>query len=96
MTVDIQALPDIGVSQSRALEDAVDKEDRENQVMAFFDTLGERCKEILRLCLRKEQSYQHIASQLGVSYGYLRKKKSACLGSLVKKMEAANALNARR
>lgn len=48
-----------------------------------FEKLGESCKEIIRRCMSGEDQ-ELIAEQLKVTYGYLRKKKSECMASLVK------------
>lgn len=48
-----------------------------------FEKMGDACKEILRRYMSGE-AQEIIASQLNVSYGYLRKKKSECMGALTK------------
>lgn len=50
--------------------------------LTMFEKLSERCREIITLAL-SDQHQEKIAEQLGVSYGYLRKKKSECLASLI-------------
>jgi len=47
-----------------------------------FERLGEKCKEILRMSLTGERQ-EKIAEALGVTYGYLRKKKSECMATLM-------------
>ncbi|HVU85038.1 MAG TPA: RNA polymerase sigma factor [Puia sp.] len=47
-----------------------------------FERLGEKCREILRMSLTGERQ-EKIAEMLGVSYGYLRKKKSECMATLM-------------
>lgn len=44
--------------------------------------MGERCQEIIRLSLT-DKPQEEIAAKLGVTYGYLRKKKSECMASLI-------------
>ena len=51
--------------------------------MSMFEKLGERCREIIRKCLGSKPQ-DEIAAELGVSYAYLRKKKSECTAELVK------------
>jgi len=47
-----------------------------------FQRLGEKCREILRMSLTGERQ-EKIAEALGVTYGYLRKKKSECMATLM-------------
>ncbi len=59
---------------------------QEEQAALFlkaFEKLGERCKEIIRWSMQGE-AQEKVAETLGVTYGYLRKKKSECMASLVK------------
>ncbi len=46
-----------------------------------FKELGEKCQELLRLSF-KLSSMEEVATKLAVSYAYVRKKKSLCLGTL--------------
>ncbi len=48
-----------------------------------FEKLGDRCKEIISWSMKGE-AQEKVAEALGVTYGYLRKKKSECMASLVK------------
>lgn len=54
-----------------------------------FEQLGERCKEIIRWSMKGE-AQEKVAETLGVTYGYLRKKKSECMASLVKLIDRKN------
>ncbi|MHA4811383.1 RNA polymerase sigma factor [Flavitalea flava] len=57
----------------------------EGKVRLFFrefERLGEKCREIIRLHLTGEKQ-EKIAATLGVTYGYLRKKKSECMATLL-------------
>jgi RNA polymerase sigma factor (sigma-70 family) len=59
---------------------------QEGQTKLFvhaFRQLGEKCREIIQRSLRDEHQ-EKIAASLGVTYGYLRKKKSECMASLIK------------
>lgn len=49
----------------------------------MFEKLGERCKEIIQESLNTN-SQEKVAEKLGVTYGYLRKKKSECMAGLIK------------
>ncbi|MBC8053841.1 MAG: sigma-70 family RNA polymerase sigma factor [Sphingobacteriaceae bacterium] len=48
----------------------------------MFEKLGERCKEIISESL-KGDAQEMVAEKLGVTYGYLRKKKSECMAALI-------------
>ncbi|TAE39495.1 MAG: sigma-70 family RNA polymerase sigma factor [Sphingobacteriales bacterium] len=52
-----------------------------------FDKLGTRCKEIITWSL-KGDAQEKVAEALGVTYGYLRKKKSECMATLIKMVNA--------
>jgi len=54
-----------------------------------FEQLGERCKEIISWSMKGE-AQEKVAETLGVTYGYLRKKKSECMASLVKLIDRKN------
>ncbi|MBE9602119.1 RNA polymerase sigma factor [Pedobacter sp. MC2016-24] len=51
-----------------------------------FGKLGERCKEIITWSMKGE-AQEKVAEALGVTYGYLRKKKSECMASLMKMVQ---------
>ncbi|GAB3364497.1 hypothetical protein GCM10027566_33990 [Arachidicoccus ginsenosidivorans] len=89
-TIDIEDAGDIGTHQFKELEGLIETQEKENIIMRFYQKLGDRCREILRLCLQKGSSQEIIADQLGVSYGYLRKKKSACMAQLINSVHSAN------
>jgi len=48
----------------------------------MFQKLGTACKELLSATF-KIKSMEEVASSLGVSYAYARKKKSLCIGKLI-------------
>ena len=58
--------------------------------IAMFEQLGERCREIIRKCLGKKPQ-DEVAEELGVSYAYLRKKKSECTAELIKLVKTKQA-----
>ncbi|RZK81328.1 MAG: sigma-70 family RNA polymerase sigma factor [Pedobacter sp.] len=61
-------------------------EDQAKQSAMFysaFGKLGDRCKEIITWSMKGE-AQEKVAETLGVTYGYLRKKKSECMASLIK------------
>jgi RNA polymerase sigma factor (sigma-70 family) len=49
----------------------------------MFDQLGKACKELLKATFTTK-SMEEVAVKLGQSYGYVRKKKSLCIGQLTK------------
>jgi RNA polymerase sigma factor (sigma-70 family) len=67
-----------------SLQMAMETESFETKKMIFdskFKELGEKCQELIRLSF-KLPSMEEVAAALGVTYGYVRKKKSLCLGQL--------------
>ena len=58
--------------------------------IAMFEKLGERCREVIRKCLGNKPQ-DEVAEELGVSYAYLRKKKSECTAELIKLVKARQA-----
>ncbi|MCA5006433.1 RNA polymerase sigma factor [Sphingobacterium bovistauri] len=71
---------------SQAWDEMLETVNRENTVMALLDTLGESCQQIIKRCML-EKHQEKIAESMGISYAYLRKKKSECMASLVKKVK---------
>ncbi|HLT87259.1 MAG TPA: sigma-70 family RNA polymerase sigma factor [Sphingobacterium sp.] len=61
--------------------------EKENILMELLDTLGERCQEIIKRCMVSKNQEQ-IAASLGLTYAYLRKKKSECMAKLGEKVKA--------
>ncbi len=51
-----------------------------------FDQLGKACKELLKATFTIK-SMEEVALKLGQSYGYVRKKKSLCIGRLTKMVQ---------
>ena len=63
------------------------EESRARLFLEQFARLADKCKEILRLSLTGE-AQEKIAGKLGVTYGYLRKKKSECMATLLSYIQA--------
>jgi RNA polymerase sigma factor (sigma-70 family) len=64
-------------------------EQQQEQSILFlkaFEKLGERCKEIIKWSMQGD-AQEKVAEALGVTYGYLRKKKSECMASLIKMVQ---------
>lgn len=60
--------------------------EKERVVIEVLGTLGERCQEIIRRCM-VNKNQEKIAESLGLSYAYLRKKKSECMAKLGEKVK---------
>ena len=69
--------------------DELEKQLAESKLFfSSFEKLGERCREIISWSMKGE-AQEKIAEALGVTYGYLRKKKSECMASLIKMVQSA-------
>ncbi|ELR69148.1 RNA polymerase, sigma-24 subunit, ECF subfamily [Fulvivirga imtechensis AK7] len=55
-----------------------------------LNAISEKCREIIKLTL-EIKSLQTVAEKLGVTYAYLRKKKSLCMGRLTELVRGSNA-----
>lgn len=66
---------------AQAVTETETLEFRNNLYDMKFKELGEKCQELLKLSF-KLSSMEEVASKLNVSYAYVRKKKSLCLGTL--------------
>ncbi len=58
----------------------------------MFEQLGLSCKELLKATFTIK-SLEEVAVKLGQSYGYVRKKKSLCIGQLTKLIQNAPRYN---
>ena len=56
---------------------------------AMFLKLGEKCQELLKLSF-KIKTMEEVAEKLNVTYGYVRKKKSLCVGQLTEMIRETN------
>ncbi|NSL90072.1 RNA polymerase sigma factor [Chitinophaga solisilvae] len=80
-------LSDVGEDVFAAAEAVIREEEQAAVFLAQFGRLGEKCREILRQCLSGE-AQEKIAAAMGVTYGYLRKKKSECMATLLSYIQA--------
>jgi RNA polymerase sigma factor (sigma-70 family) len=55
----------------------------------MFEKLGEKCQELLKLSFTLP-SMEEVAEKLSVTYGYVRKKKSLCIGQLTQWIQETN------
>lgn len=72
---------------SKELEDMLLKVEKENKVIEVLRTMGQSCQDIILRCL-VEKHQEKIAASLGISYAYLRKKKSECMATLIAKVKS--------
>jgi RNA polymerase sigma factor (sigma-70 family) len=56
-------------------------EEKQQLFDAMFQRLGEKCQEVLKWSFTLK-SMEEVAEKLNVTYGYVRKKKSLCIGQL--------------
>lgn len=80
-------LSDWGEDTFAAAENLGREEEKAKVFMEQFKRLGDKCREILQLSLSGERQ-EKIAETLGVTYGYLRKKKSECMATLLSYIQA--------
>jgi len=75
-------LSGIGEDAFAAAEQVEKEEAKAGIFLQQFERLGEKCREILRRSMTGE-AQEKMAEALGVTYGYLRKKKSECMATLL-------------
>lgn len=80
-------LSDIGEDVFAAAEQVEKEETKARVFVEQFERLGEKCREILKMSMTGE-AQEKIAELLGVTYGYLRKKKSECMATLLTYIQA--------
>ncbi|QSB27109.1 RNA polymerase sigma factor [Flavobacterium sp. CLA17] len=72
-------------SISESAHELVEQTEEFNEKQQLFDTmfqkLGDKCQELLKLSF-EIKSMEEVAEKLNVTYGYVRKKKSLCIGQL--------------
>jgi RNA polymerase sigma factor (sigma-70 family) len=90
VTKDPDDVYDLGEDVFAIAEQLQLQEDKASLFMAMFQQLGERCREIINKCLGN-QPQDEVAVELGVSYAYLRKKKSECTAELIKLIKTKQA-----
>ena len=83
VTKDPDAVFNLGEDVFAIAEQMQLQEDKASLFMAMFQQLGERCREIINKCLGNKPQ-DEVAQELGVSYAYLRKKKSECTAELIR------------
>lgn len=83
VTKEEDSLLHIGEDTFEQAEQLEKQQEQSKLFLEAFEKLGERCQEIIRWSLKGE-AQEKVAEALGVTYGYLRKKKSECMASLMK------------
>lgn len=72
-------------SISESAHELVEQTEEFDEKQQLFDTmfqkLGEKCQELLKLSF-EIKSMEEVAEKLNVTYAYVRKKKSLCIGQL--------------
>ena len=75
--------------QADALAESVLVEEARNQMFrVFFDKLSAGCRALLKLSWTG-LSMQEVSDNLGVTYGYARKRKSECISQLTEWIQAS-------
>lgn len=82
VTIDIDEQFNIGEDTFRQAELSWTEGEKAKLFRTMFLKLGERCQQIISLSL-SDKSQEEVAALLGVTYGYLRKKKSECMATLI-------------
>lgn len=90
VTKEPDELSDIGEDVLAQAELIQAQADKAKLFMSMFEKLGERCREIIHKCLGNK-SQEEVAAELGVTYAYLRKKKSECMAELIKLVQSKQA-----
>lgn len=82
VTKDLDEQFNVGEDSFRDAEKTWADNEKARLFKTMLEQMGERCQEIIRLSLT-DKPQEEIAAKLGVTYGYLRKKKSECMASLI-------------
>jgi RNA polymerase sigma factor (sigma-70 family) len=78
----------INTEQIRQVDETEMFEAKNELFTQMFDQLGKACQELLKATFITK-SLEEVAVKLGQSYGYVRKKKSLCIGQLTKLVQNA-------
>ena len=86
-------IPDDFTSVNEPTEEMVAQteefEEKQQLFDAMFQRLGEKCQEVLKWSFTLK-SMEEVAEKLNVTYGYVRKKKSLCVGQLTQWIQETN------
>jgi len=70
------------------VEEAEQFDEKQQLFDMMFQKLGDKCQEVLKLSFTIK-SMEEVAEKLNVTYGYVRKKKSLCIGQLTQWIQDA-------
>ena len=79
----------INESEEKMAEQTELFEQKQQLFDAMFLKLGDKCQELLKLSFATK-SMEEVAEKLNVTYGYVRKKKSLCVGQLTEWIQETN------
>lgn len=71
----------ISESAHELVEQTREFDEKQQLFDTMFQKLGDKCQELLKLSFTIK-SMEEVAEKLNVTYGYVRKKKSLCIGQL--------------
>jgi len=82
----------INESAHELIGEAEEFDEKQKLFDNMFQKLGEKCQEVLKLSFTLK-SMEEVAAKLNVTYGYVRKKKSLCVGQLTEWIQEAKNFN---
>lgn len=83
-------LPSINKAAEKMTTDTTQYEEKQQIIERQFKALSDKCRELIKLTL-EIKSLKTIAEKLGVTYAYVRKKKSVCMGQLTQLVRESKA-----
>lgn len=89
VTINEEVLSKDDEASQQALETEIFNE-RQQLFNEMFQKLGNACKELLKTTFQIK-SMEEVAKKLGVTYAYVRKKKSLCIGKLTSMVQESSA-----
>jgi RNA polymerase sigma factor (sigma-70 family) len=87
VTNDLERVSDTGVDELALSEQVMEQDQKTSLFLAMFEKLGDMCKKIIRISLNGKPQDENAAA-LGLTYGFFRKKKSECMATLMKYIQA--------
>ena len=82
-------MPSINESTEEMVEETEIFDEKQKLFDLMFLKLGDKCQELLKLSFTIK-SMEEVAEKLNVTYGYVRKKKSLCVGQLTQWIQESN------
>jgi RNA polymerase sigma factor (sigma-70 family) len=87
VTNDLERVSDTGVDELALSEQIMEQDQKTGLFLAMFEKLGDTCKKIIRISLNGKPQDENAAA-LGLTYSFFRKKKSECMATLMKYIQA--------